>query len=611
MTEECIRNSRYEKLKVKNFYLKTSIFIFLLVLILFLAFTYFHSGIFDSQKIIQAKITEIKKEETAPLKAVSFVSPHHLVAEKLIDKIFFRVAEENKNSEIGRIILVSPNHFNLGTGWVIASEADWKVGSGTISADKEFIGNLEKKGLAHVENGAFQKEHGIENLLPYAAKYFPAAKIVPLMARDGFPSEKVDALAEEISRNSQGKTILILSADFSHYLEKNISRLHDERAISALKSLDSEKASQLDVDCVPGLQLLMKFSGLQGFENFNPVENSNSSEVLGKNFIGENTSYVTGYYSQGKKQEKTAASLLFFGDLMLDRDVRTLIQRKNSAFITEKIQRLFWSQDLNVANLEGPITDAASISVGTTPEEKSHFAFTFDPGTAGEFLKHNNLNAVSIGNNHILNFKKEGLEETKNNLKNYKIDYFGDPSDKDNYFLKEINGKKISIVSYNQFSGIDVEATKNIIGKLKSKSDFIIVYAHWGTEYELKETSSQKEKARQFIDAGADMIIGSHPHVVEPMEMYKNKIIFYSLGNFVFDQYFSEDTKNMLSVGVMLDQDGLEIALEPLYQGRNGQVILAPEQKRQALLSRLANDSTVDYNMKEEIRNGIIQIQFK
>ena len=72
-------------------------------------------------------------------------------------------------------------------------------------------------------------------------------------------------------------------------------------------------------------------------------------------------------------------------------------------------------------------------------------------------------------------------------------------------------------------------------------------FTHWGAEYNENFTKTQQEQAHQIIDAGADVIFGSHPHVVEPMEEYKGKIIFYSLGNFVFDQLFSEKTsKNWL-----------------------------------------------------------------
>jgi len=587
---------------------KTQILLSIIILIgtlfLFAAYSKKIRGVEDVTSI-QNKASQTK---TTSLEVVSFVSPHHLVAEKIIDDIFSRAAEKNKNVSVERIILVSPNHFNLGSGWAISSDADWDTKQGLVKGDKEFVRALSDNGLVHQENTAFQKEHGIENLLPYVKKYFPEARIVPLMVRDGFPAEKVEALAKTLAEKSDGKTMLVLSADFSHYLEKNISQLHDQQSIDILSSLDFNKSTKADIDCVPGLQLLMKFSALRGFEEFNLEKNSNSSEVLGKNFIGENTSYVTGYYTQGQKKNINDVSLMFYGDLMLDRDVRTLIARTGTDFITEKIRRLFWSQDLNVANLEGPITNAESTSVGTTPADKGHFNFTFNPQDAGNFFKQNNINAVNIGNNHILNSRAEGLKETENNLEADSVDYFGSPLDANNYLLKNINGKKIAFVSYNQFSGIGLDKTKDIIADVKKKSDLVVVYTHWGTEYELQATESQKEKAHQFIDAGADLIIGSHPHVVEPLEVYKNKIIFYSLGNFVFDQYFSEDTKTMLAVAVSIRNKSWEIVLEPLYQERNGQLVLAPADKRQALLDRLANDSEVDYNMKQGIRTGMLKV---
>jgi poly-gamma-glutamate synthesis protein (capsule biosynthesis protein) len=555
------------------------------------------SEIIDSQN-------KSSQNKTAPLEAVSFVSPHHLVAEKIIDDIFAKVAKKDENSLVERIIVVSPNHFNLGSGWAITSDANLDTEQGVIRGDKEFVNMLSNGGLVHKENSAFQREHGIYNLLPYVKKYFPQALIVPLMVRDGFPVDKVDELAKTLAQNSNEKTLLILSADFSHYLEKNISHLHDEQAIDVLSNLDLARSSKLDIDCVPGLQLLMKFSALRGFEKFTLEKNSNSSEVLGQNFIGENTSYVTGYYEKGEKKAPASMSFMFFGDLMLDRDVRSLIGRKSTDFITEKIQRLFWSQDLNVANLEGPITNADSVSVGTTPADNGHFSFTFDPQNAKDFLTHNNIKVVNIGNNHILNFKQTGLEETKNILNADDVNYFGNPLDKNNYLIKNINEKQIAFVNYNQFSSISAEDVVNSVSELKKKNNLVIVYAHWGTEYELQKTENQKEKAHLFIDAGADMVIGSHPHVVEPLEIYKNKIIFYSLGNFVFDQYFSEDTKTMLAVRMSIRDNSWKIVLEPLYQDRNGQIVLAPEEKRKALLERLAQDSEVDYNMKQDIKEG-------
>ena len=84
--------------------------------------------------------------------------------------------------------------------------------------------------------------------------------------------------------------------------------------------------------------------------------------------------------------------------------------------------------------------------------------------------------------------------------------------------------------------------------KANEKVDFVIVMPHWGTEYKTTSTENQKYLAYRWIDAGADMVIGGHPHVIEESEIYKDKYIYYSLGNYIFDQWFEEDVKNGLAV---------------------------------------------------------------
>lgn len=563
-----------------------------------------------ARKVVVESGISSKDRKTVPLKAVSFISPHHLVAEKLIENIFQKTSEVNKDAEIKRVILLSPNHENIGRGWGIVADKNWNTKNGIIENDPEAVKIiLARKDLFALDNNAFSLEHGILDLLPFVKKYFPEARVVPIMLQGGLPSEKAAEIAELLAKNFGAETIVALSADFSHYIGKTASTLHDEKSIEAMENFDYAKIQKLDVDCRGGLEMVERFSEKLGFGKFNLLENSNSSEIYGQDFGEKNTSYVTGYFSQGEKTKSIrSTSILFLGDLMLDRDMRTLIAKRGIGWPTEKIERLFWSQDLNVANLEGPITANPSVSFGSSEDEKRHFVFTFDSNGAKAFLQKNNINAVSIGNNHILNFKTEGLNETKNALALDKVDYFGDPLDKNNYFLKNIDGRKIGIVNYNQFSGIDVETVTSLVKELKSKSDFVMVYAHWGREYQLKEDESQREKAHQFIDAGADLIVGSHPHVAQPMEIYKNKAIFYSLGNFIFDQYFSEDVKTRLALGAVLNGEKINFYLVPLYLEKNGQLSILDGEKKRIFLERFSRDSRVDNSVKSEIMNSRIEL---
>ena len=112
---------------------------------------------------------------------------------------------------------------------------------------------------------------------------------------------------------------------------------------------------------------------------------------------------------------------------------------------------------------------------------------------------------------------------------------------------------KIGFVNYNQFVPHGFAAAKEDILKARSQADLVVLYAHWGEEYRERPGQTIEEQAHQLIEAGADLIIGSHPHVIQSTELYQGKKIYYSLGNFLFDQYFSPETQKGLLVVLTID----------------------------------------------------------
>lgn len=276
--------------------------------------------------------------------------------------------------------------------------------------------------------------------------------------------------------------------------------------------------------------------------------------------------------------EKNYAQLLFVGDLMFDRGIRYYAAKNGSnEFIFDKISPLLLSNDLVIANLEGPITDNKSISLGTISGSTNNYFFTFKPSLA-QTLFTENIRLVNLGNNHILNFGKNGVESTQKYLEQENISYFGIPNGKRSE-IKEVGGLKIAFVSYNEFSGANINAeqtaTVEEIKRIKLEADIVVVFSHWGVEYSLTPINSVKNLAHQFIDAGADLIIGSHPHVIEPMEIYNDKRIYYSLGNFIFDQHFNENVRNGMGVAVTIDKTTKQMQFEEknFYLDSNGQTL--------------------------------------
>jgi len=276
-----------------------------------------------------------------------------------------------------------------------------------------------------------------------------------------------------------------------------------------------------------------------------------------------------------KKDKREPVKLLFLGDLMFDRYIRQAAEKKGNDFIFQGVKDLLLDYDLVVVNLEGPITDKKSVSVGSRVGGPGHMTFTFSPSLALTLAEHN-IKLVNLGNNHILNFGTNGLEQTRNYLSEADVEYFGDPKDAGKRFsVKEINGAKIGFVNYNEFIDDGFQKALEDMGKAKNQSDISIVYAHWGAEYKVGDPGSRiKKLAHRLVNEGADLIIGSHPHVMQMKEEYNGKMIYYSLGNFVFDQYFSQETMEGLAVAVKINPDlNLEFQEIPLSLKKNGQTV--------------------------------------
>lgn len=298
-------------------------------------------------------------------------------------------------------------------------------------------------------------------------------------------------------------------------------------------------------------------------------------------FLFDKTSQAEYLYPTGITNsylEKEYIQIFFTGDLMFDRGVRYAGFINGNEFIFDKISTLLTSNDLVVSNLEGPVTTEKSISSGTIAGSPNNYIFTF-PANLPQTLFKKNIKLVNLGNNHILNFGDKGLKSTKKYLEESGISYFGIPGGEKS-IIKNVDNFKIGFISYNEFLSNDKTAeqksTITEIKKLKTEADIVIVFSHWGAEYIKEPSNSIKELAHEFINVGADLIIGSHSHVIGSIEEYNGKKIYYSLGNFVFDQYFDEDVRNGLGVIVKINKQTKHIEFEDksFYLQNNGQTLL-------------------------------------
>lgn len=279
-----------------------------------------------------------------------------------------------------------------------------------------------------------------------------------------------------------------------------------------------------------------------------------------------------------RKKGSGPVLVLLGGDMMFDRYIRTVARTKGNDFILAGLEEVLREADIVVANLEGPITNSASRSESSVMGEAANYVFTFDPSWATT-LRARGIGVVNIGNNHILNFGAQGLEETRGFLDSAGVAFFGDPLDPARRFLiREVGSVSVGLVNYNQFVADGGAKALEDIRSVRGQADTVVVYTHWGTEY-VGATADEKRLGHAFIDAGADAVIGSHPHVVQETETYQGRRIYYSLGNLIFDQYFRDDTRHGLLVEMAIDpaSHGLSFRDIPVELERNGRTAVARE----------------------------------
>lgn len=282
---------------------------------------------------------------------------------------------------------------------------------------------------------------------------------------------------------------------------------------------------------------------------------------------------------QSIPESRKRVVLLFGGDVQLDRYIRSVALKRGWDFLlSNSLRQELQTADLAIVNLEGPITDASSVSLSSKEGTRENYLFTFPPEGAS-FLRDEGLRLVNIGNNHILNFEERGVKQTKEYLTQAGVQFFGSPlAGDDRVLIQDFGDTKVAFINYNEFIFQGKEKTFADIASVRDKADFVVLYTHWGKEY-VPALDSVKTMAHEFVDAGVDLIIGSHPHVVQAKEEYHGKMIYYSLGNFIFDQYFSSETMNGLLVRVVLDPETSLIQSEgiPIQLTASGQTALAPE----------------------------------
>lgn len=307
---------------------------------------------------------------------------------------------------------------------------------------------------------------------------------------------------------------------------------------------------------------------------------------------------------------------------MLGHRALPFLDRYGPLYPFQKTSSLLKSADFTLANLEAPFTS-------TGQRFKKKYTFKVPPEFA-QGLKDAGIDGVSLANNHILDYGQEGLLSTMDVLEQLGIKYSGAgknlcEAQRPTILVKD--GIKVAFLAYSMTFPQQFYATADrggvcypwamaeTIRECERVADYTVLSFHWGAELMEHPKDYQRRFAHLAVDCGADLIFGHHPHVLQGMEIYKNRLIAYSLGNFTFGSYSSHARYSVL-LKVYLNQDGLVFArLHPLSV-YNAKVLFQPTpldgKEAQRVLDKLSKISMPLNNGRDIISDeGIILGELK
>lgn len=270
------------------------------------------------------------------------------------------------------------------------------------------------------------------------------------------------------------------------------------------------------------------------------------------------------------------------GDVMPGRMVNVFLQQIQDFDYPFK-NDLFNNADIVFVNLESPLID-------NCPLRHDGFKFCSDKRIARALAK-TGVSIVNLANNHISNEGSTGILQTRQYLDEAGVLYTG--TDQEVVVVKK--GIRFGFLGFNDVGGCPKEIScadtgliQKQIKELSEKVDVIIVQFHWGTEYINKPTKRQTLLAHAAIEAGADLVVGAHPHWVQSTEVYQDVLIAYSHGNLLFDQQWSLETQQGVLGNYFFTKDGLkQYEFMPIIIDRSYQPRFATDDEKKVILNRM------------------------
>ncbi len=288
------------------------------------------------------------------------------------------------------------------------------------------------------------------------------------------------------------------------------------------------------------------------------------------------------------------------GDLLFSLGPTSLIKSQGGAAPLAKVADALKDADITIANLESPLSRRGTAVKG----KPAHLIFEAPP-EAIQSLTTAGIDIVAMANNHMMDYGAPAMEDTLDTLDTAGILHAGGGMNKADAWrpaIIERNGKKIAFLSFTQripsyfmptattpgiASGNDMRAVTAAIRAAKAQADYVIVSIHWGVEQSYDANAQQIRDGRAAVDAGADMVLSHHPHVMQAVEFYKGRLIAYSLGNFLFAYKTTEGRKSFILKASLGPNGVSDVTAVPVYMGEYGRPTVQTGSSAAGILGKL------------------------
>ncbi|MEM6587437.1 MAG: AmmeMemoRadiSam system protein B [Pseudomonadota bacterium] len=459
-----------------------------------------------------------------PTGVTGITVPHHLLAADLIARGFWAASR----GDYDRIVILSPDHFRLVPSGFAVDASDHETPLGPILGDKDAERVLEQAGLAF--HPSIASEHGVGALLPFIAHFLPDTPVVSAVLSVQSTAEDWSRLEDILQGLVGPKTLVVQSTDYSHFLPMERALVADMQTLAVIASQGSELIKTLiqpdHMDAL-GAQFIQMRLQQKRFEASEAVIGHRLSTEYGA--PADNvTSYIVTVYHQDAQDLSgfdypDQSRIIFGGDVLTGRYMGPVLADANAqAAILNSLTELRNGAPL-VINLEGVITQSP---VGNAPAGAHLMSSVIAP----DFLKSAGVVAAGLANNHAHDFGTEAAQMTSDILEQAGI--------KSLLPGKPVDLGPVRVVALNALPGRDpwVEDFTDLC-ELRAEAP-LIVFAHWGQEYENRASPAEAQLADQAANCGISAVIGAHSHVASTtIELSpKGAPFVFSLGNLLFDQ---------------------------------------------------------------------------